>query len=244
MKKTTFTQALLAKKSEEQLLEIVKLDFGYSLGIEKKSASQLIELILELQQAIKEKEDSKFDFLDHLKDHLPMTEKMITDAFYTSSPAFRQNYLKDADLTEERKKDIFHEVRDIVISNNFKVSRPGANKSTETEREVRPTPIKEEAPAPAPIQTEEAPVEIPKVEEKETAQDSFDPMTLKKKGDKANYIIDILIAAGGDILKDIKTKMVMEKYVEIFNEDISDGYAYDKIYARKKEIKETAQNES
>jgi hypothetical protein len=239
MSKIKYTEQTLSKKSDEQLKEILQIDFGHTLSSEDKSSSELIALILSLQKGLEEREENKFDFLNHLSEHLPMTEEMITDAFYTSSPSFRNKYLKDADITEERKKDIFYEVRDIVVSNNFKVIRPNADSKLNVKEKAPVEKKVKEKKVEAPVVEKENPIAVDVETKEDQAPQSpatdIDPTTLTKKGDKVNYVIDVLINEGNDLLSGgIKAKQVMDKYSTIFDDSVSDGYAYDKIVERKK----------
>lgn len=319
-----FTEKELLKKSADQLKSILDLDFGYSLGAKEHSTDDLIKIILELQIADKDKENRKFDFLSHLKEYVPLNEEMITNAFYTSRVSFHEKYLKDLDVSDERKKDIFYEIRDIVISNQLGVVRPGEHKkqvTTKSGKEIKETSTKnphykdnsrfkersnqlvqlgyvenedgsfssdkykeeillasvtdltnkdwdllinnittnsiEKTPQlmpTSPPKKEEIDInkEMDKIDseqevsqlgnyqeaeqEKEKIESSttIDISTLKKKGDKVNHIIDLLIEEGKDLQSEIKSKLVMDRYSEIFEDSVSDGYAYDKIALRKK----------
>lgn len=339
-----YTEKELKKKSVDQLKTILDLDFGYTLGTSEKTEQDLVAIVLELQEAGQNKEDRKFDFFNHLKDHLPLNEEMITDAFFKSSVAFRSKYFEESDLSEERQKQIFYEVRDIAISNNLRVERP--SKSVSSTKVDKPKQLEESKSVAATIPSEEKekvsnphwrentrtkkrieelisfgfiengvqenfsnpdkgtiisfaairntlkkdweelvaefqvsseeiknnsdnlPKEksdhfpewpgdhqeaeqeeqrlkkeseskdsIKPIEQKGSTGVQINPLEITKKGDRVNYIIDLLISEGGDVMKDIKSKHVMDRYVEIYDDSVSDGYAYDKIAERKKRLK-------
>lgn len=226
------SEKALQMKSIEQLREILTIDLGYSLDIESHSKDQLIASILEISKAKEDRDARKFDFLDHLKSYVPMTEQMITDAFFTSFTSFSAKYLNNnITLDLEQKKTIWYEIRDIIISNNLKVHRPGAavtpeplnkiNKETATivKQSLRGD-VKQKQPASAPVITPDTIT-------------SIDKNTLVKKGDRAKYIINVLISEGEELMK-MKPRQVMDRYAIEFDEAISDGYAYDKIVEQKK----------
>jgi hypothetical protein len=247
------TETNLNKKSEDQLKNILDLDYGYVLGSKELGKPDLIKLILQLEQAKQDKENNKFTYLSHLAKYIPMTEEMITDAFYSSSPAFREKYFKGSDVDVETQKEVFYEVRDIVISNNLKAHRP-QKKSVSTTSNHQPhlmptSPPKEikEAINPSPdvgeaiekiAKDNPSPVITPEdVGIPSNGEDKIDISTLKKKGDRVNYIIDLFIEEGKDVMKEIKARHIMDKYTELFDDSVSDGYAYDKIVERKKSLK-------
>lgn len=209
---TTELSKTLASKSPQEIEEYLNLHFGYN-SPEPTSKESLLIIADRLQKNKDAMNEDRFIPFQHLSPYIELTERTLSNAFYTSVQSFMAFDIIDPEMSVERQKEIYHEVRDIVVSNGLKVMKPQDLPKEETPRKMKPAAKKATPTTPAPAKKKSS-----------------------GKGAKVEEIIRQLMADGNDITT-IKSRMVMDKYSEVHNDSVSDGYAYDIIVKIKKQEK-------
>lgn len=200
---------LTAPKREdsiESIKEFLESRFGYQTK-RNLSKDDLLSVVKSLEQSSINEQETRFLAFQHLADELIITEKMLTDSLYTSLQSFSTHHIKDKKTPDKRKKELYYQIRDIIISNYIKVIKPENLPKIDSPRKI--------------------------VVKKKTAPAKAIEPYLNGKSLAINKIIDEMISKDEYTLEEIKPKHIMDRYSTEHNESISNGYTYSVLTKRK-----------
>jgi len=204
---------ILSEKEIPEIVLYLEIHFGYRVQ-NPTSKDGLIAIANQLYTHKISEDTNRFLLFQHLSEYVDLTEKMLTNALYTSVTTFVSKHVKTKAIPSlEKRKEVYFQVRDIIISNSVKVLKPSNLPKREKSRDVIPSGMKSTF------------LKKPNVKVSGVT---------KVKEPRINKIIDTLIDENGlDLFTEIKPKMIMDAYSRLHNDTVSDGYVYGVITRRK-----------
>mgnify|MGYP003629653169 CR=1 FL=1 len=202
----------LSDKEIPEITTYLEENFGYKVQ-NFTSKDGLIAIANQLHSHKVSEGHNRFVLFQHLSEYLDLTERMLTNALYSSVATFASKHINTKGCLLGKKEEIYFQVRDIIISNSVKVLKPSNLPKREKARDVVPSGMKR--------------VFLKKPNVKASG-------ITKVKEPRINKIIDTLIDEDGlDLFTEIKPKMIMDAYSRLHNDTVSDGYVYGVITRRK-----------
>ena len=203
MKVTGLTTSL-KENSIEEIKLFLEMTFGYRTN-SNLSKDQFITIAKELQENRVREDEDRFLVFQHLAGKVSLSEKMLTDSFYSSEAVFSRAHIKGKKVTDKEKKELYYQIRDIIISNCIRVFSPDALPEKVSVRKLVAKKAEPEVKAPF----------------------------MSGKSLNINKIIDEMIKLDEFELHEIKPRHIMDRYMSIHNESISNGYTYNVLTKRK-----------
>lgn len=217
MNNTSQSLASLDEKNEAEITTYLEMEFGYQVqGNESLSKEDLIAIAKQLYDNREKESTERFVPFQHLSKEVDLTERMLSEAFHTSFQSFAVYHIINKNAPIEDQKNIYYQIRDIAVSNNIRIVNPRDLPKDETVRKVIPSST--------------AKVKAPTSKKKAT---NGTTPSGGGKGKNVNQVIDTLIEEGLE-LSNIKPRNIMDKFMSVFNESVSNGYAYNVLNKRKK----------
>lgn len=202
--KITGLSTSLKDNSIEEVMSFLEMTFGYKTN-SNLTKDQYISIAKELQENRIREDENRFLVFQHLADKVSISENMLTDSLHSSLSVFSKVHIKDKSASDKDKKDLYYQIRDIIISNYIRVFSP--ENLPEKNNEVKLVPKKEDPEIKAPF--------------------------MSGKSLNINNIIDEMISLDQFELHEIKPRHIMDRYMVVHNESISNGYTYNVLTKRK-----------